>query len=290
MEAYRRPGSLAEALALLAAAPAPPLLLAGGTDLYPARAAAEAWMRQERRPVLDLSGLPELAGLEDRGDHWRIGARVTWAAIRDSALPPAFRALQEAATQVGGAQVQNRATLVGNLCNASPAADGVPPLLALDAAIELASPRGLRRLALPEFILGNRRTALAPDEIATALLIPHAAPAARAGFEKLGARSYLVISIVMAAAVIEAEDGRIHRARIALGACSPVALRLPELEVALEGLTLAEAAKAVAPAHLAALSPIDDVRATAEYRREAAAVLLRRLLARLATPAMEVAA
>ncbi|MFZ4405819.1 MAG: FAD binding domain-containing protein [Paracraurococcus sp.] len=278
MTAYRRPTQLNEALALLSAAPAPPLLLAGGTDIYPARAAAEAWMRPVERPLLDLSALPELAGIEDRGDHHRIGALVTWAALREAALPPWFDALRQAAAQVGGAQVQNRATLVGNLCNASPAADGVPPLLALDAAIELASLRGVRRLALGAFLRGNRQTALAPDEIATAVLVPKAAAGSVARFEKLGARAYLVISIAMVAVVIEAEAGRIARARIAIGACSAVAQRLPGLEAALLNQPLAVAATIPTAAHLAALSPIDDVRATAAYRRHAALVLLRRAL------------
>src|SRR3954452_12088791 len=227
MTAYRRPTRLTEALALLADALAPPLLLAGGTDIYPARAAAEAWMRPIDRPLLDLSALPELAGIEDRGDHHRIGAMVTWAALRDAALPPWFDALRQAASQVGGAQVQNRATLVGNLCNSSPAADAVPPLLALDAEVELASLGGVRRLALGEFLRGNRQTALAPGEIATAMIVPKVAPDAVARFEKLGARASLVISSVMVATVIEAEAGRIARARIAIGACSPVAQRLP---------------------------------------------------------------
>ncbi|TDH64050.1 xanthine dehydrogenase family protein subunit M [Dankookia rubra] len=278
MTAYRRPTRLTEALALLAEAPLPPLLLAGGTDIYPARAAAEAWMRPVDRPLLDLSALPELAGIEDRGDYHRIGARVTWAALREAALPPWFDALRQAASQVGGAQVQNRATLVGNLCNASPAADGVPPLLALDAEVELAGLGGVRRLPLGGFIRGNRQTALAPGEIATAVLVPKAAPDAAARFEKLGARAYLVISIVMVAAVVEAAVGRITRARIAVGACSPVAQRLPGLEAALAGQPLAQAAAVPAAAHLAALAPIDDVRATAAYRRQAALVLLRRAL------------
>jgi CO/xanthine dehydrogenase FAD-binding subunit len=142
-------------------------------------------------------------------------------------------------------------------------------------------------LPLGEFLLGNRRTALAPDEIAVAVLVPNAAPGSRAGFEKLGARSYLVISIVMLAAVLEAVGGRIIRARLAVGACSAVAQRLPALEAALAGLPLAAAAGMVDATHLAALAPIDDMRATAEYRRHAALVLLRRLLARLATTPAE---
>jgi N-methylhydantoinase B len=278
MTAYRRPTRLTEALALLAAAPAPPLLLAGGTDIYPAQTAGLAWMQPADRPLLDLSALPELAGIKDHGDHHRIGASVTWAALRDAGLPPWFMALRQAAAQIGGAQVQNRGTLVGNLCNASPAADGVPPLLALDAEIELASLRGVRRLALADFILGNRRTALAPDEIATAVIVPKAASGGVARFEKLGARAYLVISIVMVAAVIETRAGRISRARIAIGACSPVAMRLPALEAALVGQPIAAACAVPADEHLAALAPIDDVRATAAYRRHAALVLLRRAL------------
>jgi CO/xanthine dehydrogenase FAD-binding subunit len=277
MTAHHRPTGLQEALALLAEAPRP-LLLAGGTDIYPARAAAEAWMRPEPRPMLDLSALPELAGIEERDHHHRIGARVTWAALRDAPLPPWFDALRQAAAQVGGAQVQNRATLVGNLCNASPAADGVPPLLALDAEVELVSLRGTRRLALAEFIRGNRQTALAPDEIAIAVLVPKAAPGSWARFGKLGARTYLVISIVMVATVIEAAEGRIMRARVAIGACAPVARRLPALEAALIGRPVGAAASVPQEEHLAPLSPIDDIRATADYRRHAALVLLRRAL------------
>jgi CO/xanthine dehydrogenase FAD-binding subunit len=141
----------------------------------------------------------------------------------------------------------------------------------------------VRRLPLGGFIRGNRQTALAPGEIATAVIVPKSAPDSVARFEKLGARAYLVISIVMVATVIESAAGRITRARIAIGACSPVAQRLPELEAALLGQTLAQAAAVPEPAHLAALSPIDDVRATATYRRQAALVLLRRAL----TPAAE---
>ena len=288
--AYHRPETLDAALALLR--DEAPVVLAGGTDLYPARAAAEAWMRPlPDRPVLDITALPGLAAIEDRGDHIRIGARVTWATIRDAAqLPPCFDGLRAAARGVGGAQVQNRATLVGNLCNASPAADGVPPLLTLGAELELASAaQGVRRLPLAEFLLGNRRTALAPDELALAVLVPKAPAGARSGFLKLGARSHLVISIVMVAGLVVVEAGRIAAARLAVGACSPVARRLPEAEAALIGqpADAAVLAAALGTEHLAPLAPIDDVRATAAYRREAALVLLRRLVAGLAAPKAE---
>ncbi|MBY0333982.1 MAG: FAD binding domain-containing protein [Acetobacteraceae bacterium] len=286
---YHRPETLEAALALLQDGAAPPIILAGGTDLYPAQAAAEAWMcPAPARRVLDISALSGLDGIEDRGEHHRIGARVTWAALRDAThLPAAFDGLRAAARQVGGAQVQNRATVLGNLCNASPAADGVPPLLALGAEVELASAaRGTRRLPLAAFILGNRRTALAPDELALAVLVPRHGPGARGGFLKLGARSHLVISIAMVAGVIEVAAGRVAAARLAAGACSAVAQRLLAAEAAIVGRAADPPALAAAilPRHLGPLSPIDDVRATAAYRREAALVLLRRLVAGLAAP------
>jgi CO/xanthine dehydrogenase FAD-binding subunit len=291
--AYHRPDSLAAALALLreGAATAPPVILAGGTDLYPARAAAEAWMRPPPgRPVLDVTALPGLAAIEEHADHHRIGALVTWAALRDAAhLPPWFDGLRQAARQVGGAQVQNRATLIGNLCNASPAADGVPPLLSLGAQVELASAaRGVRRLPLAAFILGNRRTALAADEMALAVLVPkHRRGTARSGFLKLGARSHLVISIVMVAGCLEEAGGYVAAVRLAAGACAPVAQRLLAAEAALIGLPADPAvlAAAILPRHLRPLDPIDDVRATAAYRHAAALTLLRRLVAGLAAPA-----
>lgn len=283
--AYHRPQTLPAALALLGTAA--PLILAGGTDLFPARAAAEAWMRPApERPVLDITAIPALRAIDHDAAGTRIGALVPWAAIRDAAhLPPAFDGLRAAAVQVGGAQVQNRATLLGNLCNASPAADGVPPLLALGACIELASAaRGTRTLPLAAFLLGNRRTALAPDELATAILIPPQPSTARGAVAKLGARSHLVISIAMAAGVIAVAGGRVTAAKLAIGACSPVAQRLLQAEAALLGQPADPAALAAAilPRHLGPLAPIDDVRATAAYRRHAALVLLRRLVAGLA--------
>jgi CO/xanthine dehydrogenase FAD-binding subunit len=286
--AYHRPSTLEAALALLRAEPS--LVLAGGTDLYPARAAAEAWMRPlAARPVLDITAIPGLDAITHGADGTRIGACVTWARLRDAeTLPDAFDGLRAAARQVGGAQVQNRATLLGNLCNASPAADGVPPLLALGASIELTHAAGsTRRLPLEAFLLGNRRTDRAPDELATAILIPPQPAGARSGFRKLGARSHLVISIAMASGVIALEAGRITAARLALGACSAVAQRLPEAEGAILGQRADPAvlAMAILPQHLDRLTPIDDPRASAAYRRHAALVLLRRLIAGLAAPA-----
>jgi CO/xanthine dehydrogenase FAD-binding subunit len=214
----------------------------------------------------------------------RIGALATWSDLVAAPLPRALDTLKLAAREVGGVQVQNAGTVCGNLCNASPAADGVPPLRALGAAVELASVRGTRTLPLEAFVLGNRRTACAPDELVTAVLVPAWGARTRSTFLKLGARRYLVISIAMVAAVVETDaQGAIVRCGVAVGACSAVAQRLSALEAALAGRRLAPGIGAVvSPAHLAPLAPIDDVRATAAYRSDAAATLVARALETLA--------
>lgn len=256
-------------------------LLAGGTDHYPARVTS-----QRPEDILDITGLAGLRGISDAGDHFRIGALTRWSDIAEGDLPPCFDGLRRAAREVGGAQIQNRATVAGNLCNASPAADGVPPLLTLDASVELASADGVRVLPLGGFIIGNRKTARRPDELVTAILVPKPAESARASFLKLGARKYLVISIAMVAGLLEVKEGRVAAARIAVGACSAVAQRLPALEAALAGQPVTPGLAALAAQeHLAALSPIDDIRADAGYRLEAALVLVQRCLAELGATA-----
>jgi CO/xanthine dehydrogenase FAD-binding subunit len=273
---YVRPTSLAAALATLASGPH--AVIAGGTDYYPQRLG-----KPMTEAVLDVTGLPGLRGIEDRGDHWRIGALTNWTDLIEAHLPPCFDGLKLAAREVGGVQIQNSGTLVGNLCNASPAADGTPNLLALDARVELARVDGMRLLPVSEFVRGNRQTLRAADELVTALVIPKPREAAFSGFVKLGARKYLVISIVMIGAVLErAENGRVAAAAIAVGSCSAVPKRLSALESRLIGQPWAPAlADCVTAQDLADLTPIDDVRAAASYRTDAALTLLRRLLAGL---------
>jgi CO/xanthine dehydrogenase FAD-binding subunit len=277
MGIYVRPTEIGEALAALAAQPL--AVLAGGTDFYPARVG-----RPLDDDVLDVTAIAALRGIKDAGRHFRIGATTTWSDVIAAELPRWFDGLKLAAREIGGAQIQNAGTLAGNLCNASPAADGVPALLALDAAVELASAAGRRRLPLAEFITGNRRTARRRDELLTGILVPKPLHAnARAIFLKLGARRYLVISIAMASVVVEVAGSTVAAARVAVGACSVVAKRLPALEAALVGRPLAPGlGRAVRPEHVAALSPIDDVRGSAEYRLGAAATLVARALERLA--------
>jgi CO/xanthine dehydrogenase FAD-binding subunit len=276
---YARPDNLAEALNLRGQGAQ---IIAGGTDFYPVRVGRPLYERAVAC-VLDLTALRDLKGISEQGDFHRIGALTSWTAIAEAALPAQFDGLRAAAREIGGRQIQNRATLGGNLCNASPAADGVPALLALDAQVELLSAAGTRRLALEDFILGPRKIALRADEILAAILIPKPKGEGVGAFWKLGARKYLVISIVMAAGCLDLVDGRIAEARIAIGACSPVARRLPKLEAALRGRSVGEDLSSLAaPDHIAELAPIDDVRASADYRAEAALTVLRRLLAELA--------
>lgn len=280
MTAYLRPRTLDEALAIRAARDV--AVIAGGTDIYPAHSARRAWGEPTHKDVLDITAIPGLRDIEATAEGWRIGCLVTWAALRAAPLPPIFDGLKAAAKEVGGVQVQNRGTLVGNLVTASPAGDGIPNLLALDARVEVVGGGGRRVVALAEFLTGYRATALRPDEIVTALHVPRL-DGARGSFAKLGARRYLVISIAMAAGVIATDGaGRIAAARLALGACSAVAQRLPALEAALRGVALRDAADVPQVAHLASVAPIDDIRASAAYRRAAALTLLRDLLRGLA--------
>jgi CO/xanthine dehydrogenase FAD-binding subunit len=201
--------------------------------------------------------------------------------VIEAGLPPLFDGLKAAAREVGGVQIQNAGTLGGNLCNESPAADGTPNWLALDADVELACAEGARTLPVSDFVLGNRRTARRADEILTAIRVRRPDGPARGTFLKLGARRYLVISIVMVAAVATVDPaGRIAAARVAVGACSPVPVRLPALEARLVGAR--PDAALVEPADLDPIAPIDDVRGTAAYRRDAALTLVRRAVAGLA--------
>ncbi|MFN3673642.1 MAG: FAD binding domain-containing protein [Bosea sp. (in: a-proteobacteria)] len=293
MPRYHRPQTLQDALALRAAAPGPALaIMAGGTDVFPVQTHRAVWFETLDRDVLDLTALPDLDGVSASGGSIRIGALTRWSTLAEAELPAAFDALKQACRQVGGAQIQNRASIGGNLCNASPAADGVPPLLALDAEVELANLTGSRRLKLSDFVLGNRRTALAPDEILVALHVPSPPASMRSTFLKLGARAYLVISIVSVAANLALDErGRIVDLRLAVGACSATPLRLHDLEARLLGQQASAAvAASVSAADLARLAPIDDVRASAAYRQDAALTLVRRALTRLLTAPLEDAA
>jgi CO/xanthine dehydrogenase FAD-binding subunit len=274
MGSYARPTTVEDAVAELASRPM--TILAGGTDIYPSRVG-----RCIDDDVLDISRLPGLRDITLDDGRWRIPALATWTDIAERDLPGRFDGLKAAARAIGGVQIQNRATVCGNVCNASPAADGTPNLIALDATVELVSTTGRREIPVGEFVTGNRRTQRRDDELVTALLIPAASgptDIARGTFLKLGSRAYLVISIVMVAVVVEVDDGgRIGTARIAVGACSEVATRVRAVEARLLGQRPSrELASTIEPGDLEALAPIDDIRGTAMYRLDAAHVLVRR--------------
>jgi CO/xanthine dehydrogenase FAD-binding subunit len=276
MADYLRPTSLTAALAALAERPW--TMLAGGTDVYPANVG-----RPIVDDVLDVTGLPSLREISVADGVVRIPALATWTDVVRAELPPAFDGLKAAARSIGGVQIQNRGTLAGNLCNASPAADGLPNLMALDARVELASAGGRRDVAVGEYVVGNRRTVRRPDELVTAILVPSPSASARSTFLKLGSRAYLVISIASVAAVVDVgADGRVASARIVVGACSEVPMRLEAAEARLVGeVASASLAGALEPGDVAGLRPIDDVRGTAAYRRDAALTLVRRAVAEL---------
>jgi CO/xanthine dehydrogenase FAD-binding subunit len=270
LTAFFQPENLTEALAWLGRNTG--TIAAGCTDLLAATTAQSL-----RGNVLDICALTEISGISQQEDGWRIGAGTTWADVARAAFPAAFCGLKQAALQVGSVQIQQVATVGGNLCNASPAADGLVALLVLGAEVELASERGRRRLALADFITGARQTVLAPDEMMLAVHIPQDQASGHSAFVKLGARKYLVISIAMAAARVVLENGKITRCAVAIGACGPVARRLPKVEEMLTGMPVQQAPDCLSDALIGAqIAPIDDIRADSAYRRQAAAEVLRR--------------
>jgi len=270
---YFRPNTLTEAVDVLASSGGQ--ILAGGTDFFPSLGD-----RPVTGSVVDISDLRELKGIVHEPNYTRIGGLTTWTEIVNAPLPRCFDGLKAAAREIGGIQIQNRATVAGNLCNASPAADSVPPLLALDAEVELVSHAGARRMPLADFIVGNRKTLRQPHEILSQIVVPRTIENAASTFLKLGIRRYLVISIVMVAAVIDTDSSNCVRdARVSVGSCSVVAQRLTELERVLIGAPAVPGLGSLATAeHLKDLSPIDDVRATAAYRRQSSLCLVQRAL------------
>jgi CO/xanthine dehydrogenase FAD-binding subunit len=276
VQGFLRPADLDQALAALSSRPW--RVLAGATDLY----ASGKNMGEE--PLLALDRVAELKGITEVADGWRIGALTTWSEIGNAPLPQWFDGLKAAAREIGGVQIQNMATIGGNVCNASPAADGTVALLALDARVILKNRAGSREVSLADFVLGPRRTARHGDELVVAFDIPQRSAFARAAFAKLGHRRYLVISTSIVSLVVDCDSfRRIQSAAVAVGALAPKAVRLFELEACLIGERLGpELASIPVIEHLSQLAPISDIRATREYRLDATMTMLRRMLAGIA--------
>lgn len=252
---------------------------AGMTDMYPS-----GQLPGSTESVVDISQVSSLRDISCTDGAWRIGTTVRWSDVRVYPWPAGLEMLAEVASQVGAVQVQNAATVGGNLCNASPAADGMPVLLALGATVELWSARGVREMLLSDFITGVRRTALEPGEYLRAICFKNNEDAVASAFCKLGLRQYLVISIAMAAGQLRCDSaGCVSGISLALGACSPVATRLSDIEASIVGKPVSKSLidEVTAERVASVISPIDDVRATAAYRRDAAVHVLRDTLARL---------
>ncbi len=271
------PRSLAEAYALLAEQPYRPL--AGGTDLL-VQLTGEIGPAPER--VLNLWQLDELRGIEVRGNVLELGALTTYTRIRRSAACQAHvPSLVDAAATIGAVQIQHRGTIGGNVMNASPAGDTLPVLLALDAVLVLGSAAGEREVAAADFWPAYRRTAARPDELLVRVRIPVVADREQR-FRKVGTRRAQAISKVVVAAAWRGMDAW-RDVRIALGSVAPTPIRVAAAEAALEGRPRDAASIEAAVAALgASIEPIDDVRSTAAYRREAARRVVRRLLAEAA--------
>lgn len=271
------PETLPEALDLLAESAREVTPVSGGTNLI-------VDMRSGRRrpgTLMNIAGIKELGGIRREDGHLVIGGGVTIADLLDEPLVAQHASiLKEAASVFGSPLVRNRATVGGNLADASPAADLAPPFLALDAEVELASAEGQRRVPLEEFMVGVRETLLQPQELLVAVRCPVPPPHSAGAFCKLGLRKADAISVVSVAVMLEGDgDGRFRQARIAMGAVAPRPIRAHAAEDLLRGrpfdpATIAEAARlASEPA-----SPIDDIRGSAAYRRRMIGVLVRRLL------------
>lgn len=270
------PRTLAEAFAVIAAVPHRPV--AGGTDLL-VQITGEIGEPPER--VIDLWGLDELRGIRVQPDALVIGALATYTDIRRSRdVAEHLPALAEAAATIGAAQIQNRGTLGGNAANASPAGDTLPILLATDAELVVGSTRGERSVPAREFWPAYRRTALAPDELILRIRFPiHSGCQVR--FRKVGTRRAQAISKVVMALAWErhAADHAWHDVRLALGSVAATPIRATATEAVLEGTEpTADVADAAAVALAGELSPIDDVRSTADYRRAVASRVLHRLI------------
>ncbi len=275
---YLRPTSIEEALRLGAEPGA--RFIAGGTDLM-VRLKEGA---EQAGTLVSLRSVPGLSGVEESADGaLRIGAATPLAEIEGSALLAGrYPALARACSTVGSVQIRGVATLGGNLCNASPTADTLPALLVYGAEVEVEGAQGARRVALDEFVTGPGETVLGASELVVALRLAAPPPGRRSLFEKFG-RTALDLALVNLALALELEEGIVRRPLLAAGAVAPTPLRLRAVEEAIDGRLLDDALLDEA-AGLARreVTPIDDLRASADYRRHLTAVLVRRGLEQLA--------
>jgi carbon-monoxide dehydrogenase medium subunit len=274
---YLAPTTLDEALSLLAQYKSKARVIAGGTDLVP-----KLKRREVKAPeyVIDLKGIPGLDKIRQDTGGLSLGALVTIGAVETSpVIQQKFAILAQAAQSMASPQVRNRGTIAGNICNAVPSADSAPALLTLGARLKLISQKGERTVNIEDFFTGPNRTALTDEEILLEIKIPDMPPKSKGVYLKLSPRRAMDLAIVGAAVVVVPEDGICKDIRIALGAVAPTPLRTMKAETVLKGQKfndnlIEKAAKTAA----AEASPIDDHRASAEYRRDMIEVLVKRAI------------
>jgi len=271
---YEAPDSLDSAVALLAAAPGDARVLAGGTVLLVQMRADVL----EPELIVDIKKIPETRAVTEEKGGWRIGAAVTGAELRENTrLKQAWPGLVEAANLIGSTQVQGRATLGGNLCNGSPAADSVPALIAAGAMASLVGPKGRRDLPVEDVMLGPRKLALTKGELVASFLLPPRPRGSSDAYLRFIPRTEMDIAVVGAGVSLTAEGGRVTAARVSLGAVAARVLLVQAAAQAIIGSTLDDAAQdRLEAAARAACQPIDDKRGTVEFRTQVAGVLARR--------------
>ncbi len=277
--AVHRATTLADALGLLASAASRPAVLAGGTDLM-VLLNARTWTPAE---VLDIHGIDALRGISLEGDRLHLGALASYADLIESSLVQTHSpALVEASRTVGAVQIQARGTLGGNVANGSPAGDTLPVLMAQGCDVVLVSSAGERKVRFDDFYRGYRDPDIRPDELIARFEMDPLPAGAKSVFRKVGTRLAQAISKVILGAVgVVGPDGRVSSLRLSAGSVGPVPLRLRATEAAAIGLPPAEAAVAARAAAAEEVVPIDDVRSTADYRREVTARLAARVVSEL---------
>jgi CO/xanthine dehydrogenase FAD-binding subunit len=272
---YRLAHTLDDAIALLSQEPGA-VPIAGGTDLM-----VQLEAKSKKVDLLvDITRIPELNGIHLEGDVVSIGGAVTYQEMIDSELLKRCAPLMvDASHQVGAAQIQHMGTIGGNIANASPAGDILPPLYALDARVRLASPAGMRELPLSEFIKGVRKTTLKPGELISQVRFKALQPNDGSSFIKFGLRQSLAISVVSIACCLKIKDGRINRSAVALGSVAPVVVRSKTAENLLTGQEPShELFEQAGDAAREDASPIDDIRGSAAFRRYLINPLVQRAL------------
>lgn len=273
------PGSLAAVLELLATAPGQWTPIAGGTELMVAHAAG----RLDAQKLVSLWGIPELRFIKTSAEDIAIGAGATFRDLRaHTDIAADFPLLAQAASWIGSIANQSRATVGGNLVNGSPAADSSPPLLVYDADIELISARGSRRIPYSAFHTGYKRNAMLPEELLYAIHLPRRFALHKQYLRKVGTRRAMAISKVELAATALLQDQVVSEVRVAAASLAPFPARLYQVETALIGQAVnSHTIQAARDALLSEAKPIDDIRSTAEYRRQVAANLLEEFLMQL---------